>query len=370
LTTNNIEKYLTELMYQHDCVVIPGLGGLVANYTPATRQNEGGLITPPAKSFMLNRFLTHNDGLLAHKISESEGLSYQESVDLIEEYVQTINTALFVKGSFSWDSIGVLHQDEQKSLRFEIKKQNYQLSSFGLPMVKLRMLPKLEVAETPIKQLVPEHIESQLPKEIIEEKVIGISSPYKETRIRSGANWWVAAALIPLAFYSAWIPMKTDMLKGNGNFQYADLNPFSYEKATYDYLPSSFQFTSVDRFEMISFDVIDQYVEQKQAANRGITHINESTYVASNEEAVVKTAVINLEQASYFVIGGCFSEKENAETFVSQLQEQGFDAMLVDKNKGLHRVAFGGYASRKAAKKALHKITASGEHSAWVLKKS
>jgi hypothetical protein len=44
--------------------------------------------------------------------------------------------------------------------------------------------------------------------------------------------------------------------------------------------------------------------------------------------------------------------------------------MLVDKNKGLHRVAFGGYASRKAAKKALHKITASGEHSAWVLKKS
>jgi cell division protein FtsN len=121
---------------------------------------------------------------------------------------------------------------------------------------------------------------------------------------------------------------------------------------------------------MISFDVIDQYVEQKQATNRGITHINESTYVASNEEAVVKTAVINLEKASYFVIGGCFSEKENAETFVSQLQEQGFDAVLVDKNKGLHRVAFGGYASRKAAKKALHKITASGEHSAWVLKKS
>jgi hypothetical protein len=33
-----IEQYISELLYKYDCVIVPGLGGFVANYKSATIQ--------------------------------------------------------------------------------------------------------------------------------------------------------------------------------------------------------------------------------------------------------------------------------------------------------------------------------------------
>ena len=46
----------------------------------------------------------------------------------------------------------------------------------------------------------------------------------------------------------------------------------------------------------------------------------------------------------------------------------GFPAVLIDKNKGLHRIGISGYGSRKEAKKARKKILKERGISSWVLK--
>ena len=72
----------------------------------------------------------------------------------------------------------------------------------------------------------------------------------------------------------------------------------------------------------------------------------------------------------FFVIGGCFALYDNAERLVKKLRRKGFDAQLVGKNKrNLHRVAYGGYETRREAKRELRKIKKEQIQSAWLFVK-
>ncbi|MBL7972118.1 MAG: SPOR domain-containing protein, partial [Prolixibacteraceae bacterium] len=69
-----INHYIKELLLLNDCVIIPEFGGFVANYKPAT--NENNRFFPPTKEIAFNNKLISNDGLLINHISQTEGISY------------------------------------------------------------------------------------------------------------------------------------------------------------------------------------------------------------------------------------------------------------------------------------------------------
>ncbi len=363
----NIEKYLVNLMHQHDCVVIPNFGGLVANYTPGFADANSQLIHPPQKGFVWNKFLQHNDGLLAHEISKEEGLSYDLAVEKINAFVDECKSKLASRKRFELGAIGTFCIDTSQNVSFISAKENYLLSSFGLPIVKALTLPLLE-KETPILTL-PKEDTVEI-KKVGEKKTLSKVSDIKEsTKVASksktsNVKWWVAAALIPIGFYSAWIPMKTDMLKANGNFQYSDLNPFSYQKTLGTYSEFKLDIPNIDSLQKVDFTLLDEMVANVKVAN--VNEEPESTYVDVVAPEITYTTT---NETAYFVIGGCFADKINAESFIKELQSKGFDAQLVDFHQGLHRVAFGKFNSRNEAKSAKADITGSGEFSAWVLKK-
>ena len=60
-----IDNYICELLYDHDCVIIPGLGGFIANFEPARIIRKQHTIMPPSKKIAFNGKLKNNDGLLA-----------------------------------------------------------------------------------------------------------------------------------------------------------------------------------------------------------------------------------------------------------------------------------------------------------------
>ena len=49
-----VEKHISELLYDHDCVIIPELGGFVGNYTPAQIHPVRHTFTPPFKNIIFN----------------------------------------------------------------------------------------------------------------------------------------------------------------------------------------------------------------------------------------------------------------------------------------------------------------------------
>lgn len=72
-------EYISDLLFLHDCVIIPDFGGFICNYKSAHIDEENGLICPPAKDILFNRNLTHNDGLLVNWIACKENITYEKA---------------------------------------------------------------------------------------------------------------------------------------------------------------------------------------------------------------------------------------------------------------------------------------------------
>lgn len=60
-----LAKHIEVLLLDNDCVIVPGFGGFVTHYIPATRIAEENLFLPPTRIIGFNPSLTMNDGLLA-----------------------------------------------------------------------------------------------------------------------------------------------------------------------------------------------------------------------------------------------------------------------------------------------------------------
>lgn len=84
------DLYISELLYTNDCVIIPGLGGFVANTRTAFLNPAQHTFTPPSRRVAFNASLRTNDGLLAHYVSRREGLSYGDALAAIKLWVDDV----------------------------------------------------------------------------------------------------------------------------------------------------------------------------------------------------------------------------------------------------------------------------------------
>ena len=46
----DITVYIRELLFRHDCVIIPGFGAFIGNYFPSHIDRNEGLFYPPVKT--------------------------------------------------------------------------------------------------------------------------------------------------------------------------------------------------------------------------------------------------------------------------------------------------------------------------------
>ena len=128
-----IEHYISNLLYLHDCVIIPGFGGFVGNKKSAFIHPVSGIIYPPSKAFLFNKNLTQNDGLLATHIAKQEKIDLSETSSLIEDFVQSIQTELNSRSAFKLQKVGTFTKGKEENISFlQDKNQNYNLASFGM----------------------------------------------------------------------------------------------------------------------------------------------------------------------------------------------------------------------------------------------
>ena len=53
----NVSKHIYDLLFDHDCVIIPNFGGFVANYASSKYDPSTNTITPPKKHLLFNKNL-------------------------------------------------------------------------------------------------------------------------------------------------------------------------------------------------------------------------------------------------------------------------------------------------------------------------
>lgn len=116
---NCIDRHISYLISHHDCVIVPGLGAFVAQYTPARIDAEHGLIIPPLRKIGFNQSLDHNDGLLASSIARSSGIGYDAAVATVAQQVASLRSQLQTDGEISIGHIGSLTDKSDGIMEFQ-----------------------------------------------------------------------------------------------------------------------------------------------------------------------------------------------------------------------------------------------------------
>lgn len=367
-----LSKHISDLLYEHDCVIIPGFGGLVGNRKASWFNELNQTFYPSYKELGFNQNLKNNDGLLANQIAQSEGLNYQGALDFIAKEVEQIRAQLDSRHPVSFTEIGSFSRDANFNLRFvQDMNFNYLKASYGLEPVQVvgfkvqSVREKLDVGPGP-----------------------GMSESLRRSPVRRALLGAYALATLPIAAYMFWVGTSTPLLKKNQDFAVSDLNPFKEKLcATYNYRSTPLTAATwpqderniLDKLELGSFGTVGiSFREEATSSSPDAIYVNlgESspetrTAVPDKTDVVrprLKTQSSNLN-GHWHIIAGCFSIESNAHGLVAVLNRKGFEARVLDYHKGLWRVTLHSYQSKAQAKMALEHVREDLNPGAWLVRK-
>ena len=351
---HKIEDLVSSLLLRHSCVIIPNFGGFVAKTISAKLDLDRGLFLAPSKQLLFNKNLLNNDGLLISEYASLNAIEYSKSQSEIEEFVLDLKSKLNSKQSVHIERVGKLSYDLEGNLVFEQDRYfNLLLSSYGLSHVQFIANKEPEINEPSIK-----------------DKKIKVKAPIRKINYLKYA---AAACLLPLAFYSFWIPTHSGILE-SGLISYKDFNPF-YKKEIGDY---SQQKMATQQNDVLEKNVFESQIITSKNHRVGLYKFDEGINIPIRieEKKIVKEIldfqIENFQNKisstnSFEYIIGCFSNKNNALALISKLKKEGFSA----KNAGgspLVRVSIGSAESDLQMQTIIQKANEKG-YKGWILKK-
>ncbi len=131
--TQNIPKYINQLLYKHECVIISGLGAFITFDQGALIDEKKNYFTPNKKSISFNSEIKKNDGLLANYIAEIENISYEEACVILASLTKKILAKINNGEKYLFESIGCLKLNSSGEIVFEPEENiNFNPDFFGL----------------------------------------------------------------------------------------------------------------------------------------------------------------------------------------------------------------------------------------------
>lgn len=370
-----MNEYISELLYDYDCVIIPGFGGLVAQMQPATVNQVNRQMYPPSKKVAFNQNLKHNDGLLANHLCRRKNCSYAEALVMLNQFVQLLADTLQNSNSYALPGIGSFRLDAENKLLFFPEKNSFFLyDSYGLQAVKAvpadveisrtRFLNKEDMAE----ETLPENREeNDLPAEENAEEQT--HTPVKKRRKKLGVPFvLVSSAVVVFSLLTVFLSSNNMQLPfmGGGDHQSSSFSNTSYVK-TADSNEIGTATETESSTEATAEESSTSPAESSSSADNNSTKTEETTSSASpekSEESPVSTG------SGYYIIAGAFGQEENANKLLKDLKGKGFDALFAGRTENdLLRVAYLRATNRMEAERKLSEIRGSENSEAWILKK-
>ena len=103
-----LAQHIEVLLLENDCVIVPGLGGFVAHYTPAMRVAEENTFLPPTRIIGFNPQLKMNDGLLVQSYMAVYGTDFSDATRIVDKSVKELLSLLHENGKADLPNIGEL----------------------------------------------------------------------------------------------------------------------------------------------------------------------------------------------------------------------------------------------------------------------
>ena len=330
-----LTQYIKELLYQQECVTIPGFGSFVTQNHPIRVNRFTGEFTPPSRTISFNRLIQENDGLLASYVAKRENIAYNEALVKIEKECTQWNKRLD-KDSLILPGIGEFSLNAENKLRFlPHGKINFDASAVGLKAFQ----------KTPLKAQIK------------------------------------AASVVP--------PISNASSKSSPMQDNKESLAFTPEKKEDDRPPYA-KYTVIGVIAVAILGAVyyfgNQYLESERlkstqlAEKRIAKNVEEASFdlgtiaaISYETEAQVETVEdnsITVESGQFYsVIAGSFRDQANAERKLATLKEQGFEeaTFAAQSPDGLIRVAYGRFETKRQAYSLLNFINNSLNEEAWYL---
>lgn len=307
---NTLARHIEELLIKHNCVVIPNLGGFIAQFTPARYDKQEDVFVPPCRKVSFNSMLSINDGLLIERYIHHEGMTYTEASRYLARQVSMLKDYIAENGEFELIGVGVLASNGEGGYRFTPRESGLVTPiTYALETVCISPLSKIN-----------DLIEDKNPVETLQN-----SNTYT-IRFNKAVVNYLAAAIMAVMFYFLVLP---------GGI-----------------IPSE---------NMVQASILPTQVEHRIVHHRHVTivkkHKSQKHQVVSAESISTKDTSVSTHSKEYVIVLASAVAERYAQPFIDDLaNNHKLDARIIENN-GMRRIVTGHYKTEEEARSFLRTLT-------------
>ena len=314
----DLKKHINDLLYNYDCVIVPGLGGFVANKKNATLNEKTGIFSPPRREIGFNKSLSHNDGLLISHMASAHGISFEECSTKLAQHIRVLKEELKQGAIVAMGAAGELKNDALGNTLFIPNiTESFSTDSFGLSTFHFNTLNEIKKQNETTRRWVRHTLQSRSVRQVAASVTL----------------------IVGMLFVSPEFGNQT-------------------QQSTFtDFLPKT---------EYHAMPVLDN----SEALASEVSEVDDAAEETVAEIETNATEALNIEsQNIYFIIGASFKEEHQAKAHLNKMNRMGMQGAEIIEANNRYRVALQGFSDKQIAIEALENYRKkNGLNSAWLLK--
>ncbi|HAM98720.1 MAG TPA: hypothetical protein DCQ26_08910 [Marinilabiliales bacterium] len=321
----DINKYISGLLFIHDCVILPGFGGFVTNYQSARHNELSHTFYPPQKDLIFNKNLTYNDGLLINYLAKNHHIPYTEAEERIQNEVQKAWLLLEKGEPVVFEGVGTFQYDKNQNLTFTpAETENFLTDAYGMSSFRF---PPLNYQKNG-RDIIPLYNSQNMNE--------GVKKTLK-----------IAAIVVPIVGVLTLIPLTRDYRnQQTAGYTFIDTNIEEPIEATHSAMAED------SNMEV----VLDNSTDKRQAL----------FYTEEPKPVIVKQ---NTDGLTFYIIGGSYKDETNATIHAEAFRKKGFEAQVLHDND-LYRVSLATFDNKVNALHELRRIRSEEENDqVWLFSK-
>ncbi len=335
----DIVKYIIEILFEKDQVVIPGLGSFITENNSAQIHPVDHTFLPPTKTIVFDEITTDDDVLLK-RISEKENISLVAAEREIRNFTDEILAKIQKNKTATIDGLGVFSINFENIITFTSADIDFSDDSFGLREFQSPAVVRNEY------------------KEMAEAKIVQQKNDEIERKKRNRRYLALAAILVFVVVFGALFLFTNTFNPSNNKNKQLTSNDTSQH---------NYQNIKENQPSTIDTAKVDTQATQTNVADVQTTPIEEKKKDPEKTKKIDKP----VGDTKYYIVAGSFKVEENANARVAELKTKGYpNAGVVKHYKNDLYVAYYNVFTAKDKAVAEHKkINSELDKEAWIMKK-
>lgn len=388
-----LAQHIEVLLLENDCVIVPGLGGFVAHYTPAMRVAEENVFLHPTRIIGFNPQLKMNDGLLVQSYMAVYDTDFSDATRIVEKEVAHIFTALHEEGKVDLPNIGELRYSIHGI--YDFVPYDHKITTpylYGLDSFEMQELAELKKPYAELKKPYMEKTIRYSVPVVPEDKKRRFEIKFNRSYL---SNAVAMIAVVALFFFLSTPIENTEVVEGN----YAQLLPNELfemiekeslainpivvsrkadtpkasaqkntgQKAKKKVVPVAVREVKVGQANAQNAPVVSQ-PKQQAAEVSSSTSVTTKSEIQKTTAGTVAPSLVSAQK--YHVIIASVGTEKDAEAMAKQLIEKGYPHAKAIVGDGKMRVSIESCGTETEAYQALNRVRQNETYkNAWVLKK-